>query len=312
MPLSSNRAFSTSAAPSTQPIIEFVEEESPFITTPKGEQFSKDIDLKAVVDKTYIADIALLSSSFAFISSFLFWGALAFFFSMIGMALDALGLTEEVKYTSTIEEIKEEKDESGETKPQEEEAAEAVKEEKPTATATATTSNTITYPPVTETTGLEALAWVLLPLGIVAASIGRVSLWHLSRNNLPHLREMIFGGKTDMFVWAQRVAYASAPVYVTGGTVLLMCYPSKAVKEVQSDGTVSWKWVRTFETDEILPSIFLGLFVSFFGCFIMAPGITMGGYLGSSLIQRRMLINARKLQQQMNSYLSQKKVKVFQ
>jgi len=182
------------------------------------------------------------------------------------------------------------------------------KEGKGQTNAIATTMTSMTSTVVSATTNsppytvLEIAALIFIPVGIVAASLGRASLWRLSRFNTPRLRDIIFGSKLDAVTWVQPIGYVTQMIYATGATIYITCFESTMDKVTNRDGTVTWKHGKmTFNSKNLFESLFGALCISLAGCLIMSPGITMGSVLGGRLIQRRMLINARKMQQQMTT-----------
>jgi len=136
---------------------------------------------------------------------------------------------------------------------------------------------------------------IFMSVGIVAASLGRASLWRLSRFNTPRLRNIIFGSKLDAVTWVLPIGYVTIMIYGTGSIVYFNCVE----KVTNCDGTVTWKYA--FNSKNLFESCCRALWISLLGCLITTPEITMGSVLGGRLIQRRMLINARKLQQQMTT-----------
>jgi len=153
--------------------------------------------------------------------------------------------------------------------------------------------------------GNEFTVWILVSLGIVSTTLGRASLRFSSRYNIPLLRD-ILKRKFDAVIWAHSIAYMTGVVNMTGTIVYFGCVENNWFQTfwriaTSDDGAECLKepgnW--SFNSENFVYSLFWGLVASIHGCILMTPGITMGSILGGLLIRRRLLINARKLQQQM-------------
>jgi len=189
------------------------------------------------------------------------------------------------------------------------------KKESQTTTTTApapttSTNDSNSTPATSNTNGLRSekdhtkdfivvAAWLFIPMGLIATSLGRMSFWYFGRYNLPALKNLIFGSKTYAGVWGHWLGFSTSILYVMGGTTYLSSF--EEVKETQSDGTVLWKRDYSIKPEKLYDSFFAGMLASLICTIFMAPGIVLGSSLGAGLVRRRLLINARKLQQEMSS-----------